>query len=334
MRVLAAPDKMRGTLSASDFARAIQSGALRGGASCVALPLSDGGEGFAEVFSGRRIEARVEGPLGAAVHTSFVMDGSTAIIEMASAAGQALLLDPRDDDPLKASTRGVGQLLLAARDAGAKRIIVGCGGSATTDGGQGCVAVVLDGGGLGTIELLGATDVATPFVAAAPVFAPQKGATPDQVLALTERLELLATKWSKETGLDLRHLPRSGAAGGLGGGLAVLGARLVSGFDLVAEEQHLDEALFTADLVVTGEGQLDATTLEGKTVSSLLKRATDGQRVLVIAGRIQGSMAHSLDPLDRLELTLFDLSESFGPEAARAQSEALITEVVAQAIYA
>ena len=302
---------MRGTLSASDFARAIQSGALRGGASCVALPLSDGGEGFAEVFSGRRIEARVEGPLGEAVHTSFVMDGSTAIIEMASAAGQALLLDPRDDDPLKASTRGVGQLLLAARD-----------------------AVVLDGGGLGTIELLGATDVATPFVAAAPVFAPQKGATPDQVLALTERLELLATKWSKETGLDLRHLPRSGAAGGLGGGLAVLGARLVSGFDLVAEEQHLDEALFTADLVVTGEGQLDATTLEGKTVSSLLKRATDGQRVLVIAGRIEGSMAHSLDPLDRLELTLFDLSESFGPEAARAQSEALITEVVAQAIYA
>jgi glycerate kinase len=334
LRVLAAPDKMRGTLSASDFARAITDGAHQRGASCVALPLSDGGEGFAEVFSGRHLEAHVEGPLGEVVNAPFLMDGSTAIIEMASAAGRGLLPAPKNDDPLRASTRGVGQLLLAARDAGATRIIVGCGGSATTDGGQGCVAVVQGGGGLGAIELIGATDVLTPFVGAATVFAPQKGASPEHVLALRKRLELLATQWEASTGLDLRDLPRSGAAGGLGGGLAVLGARLVSGFDLVAEEQHLEDALFSADLVITGEGQLDATTLEGKTVSSLLKRVADGQRVLVIAGRIEGSMTRQLDPFERLELTLFDLSESFGPVAARTQSAELITQVVAQAIYA
>jgi len=332
LEVLAAPDKMRGTLSAVAFAAAIARGARSAGASCTQLPISDGGEGFADLFGGQRIELTVEGPLGDPVLAGFFLRGNTAFIAMADAAGRSLLAHPTGDEPMRASTRGVGDLLLGAAAAGAQRIIVGCGGSATTDGGAGCVEVVEEHGGLGAIELIGATDVTTTFIDAARVFAPQKGATPDQVAVLTERLRSLAASWRTARGVDVTAIARTGAAGGFGGGLVLLGGRLESGFDVVAEELGLAASLERCDLLVTGEGRLDATTLEGKSIASLLGLAPAGSRALVIAGEVTDGAGAHLDPGGRLDLEVCDLTERFGGDAARERTAELVELVVAEVV--
>lgn len=319
---------MRGTLEAVDFSHAIARACGELGHACIELPMSDGGEGFTSVFGGVRHDVVVAGPLGEPVHAGFILRGSTAVIEMAAAAGRALLPHPQGDDPVDASTRGVGELLLAARAAGATRIIVGCGGSATTDGGAGCVEVVEAAGGLGDIELLGATDVTTPFLEAAAIFGPQKGATPAQVLELTARLHALADEWKTTRGIDVTMLERAGAAGGFAGGLAVLGARLVAGFDLVAEELGLADALADADLLVTGEGRLDVTTLEGKTIASLVALTPGGVRVLVIAGSADPLVVDVLRTSRPGRLEVVDLSQRFGAEDAAANPEYLVEQVV------
>jgi glycerate 2-kinase len=334
MEVLAAPDKMRGTLSAPAFARAIAHGATAADAHCTMAPLSDGGEGFSEVLGGERHELEVEGPLGRPVRAGFFLRGTTAVIEMAEAAGRALLPHPQDDEPVLASTRGVGQLIVAARAEGAARIVVGCGGSATTDGGLGCVEVVRAAGGLGDVELIGATDVTTRFVEAAERFGPQKGASPAQVTLLAERLELLAETWSAECGIELGALPRSGAAGGLGGGLVVLGGRLESGFDLVAAELGLDGLLARADLVVTGEGRLDSTTLEGKTVASIVDRLPGGLDVLVIAGSVEASAVAELAERCAATVEVVDLTAAHGHYLAITATAELVAEVVRAAVTA
>ena len=158
----------------------------------------------------------------------------TAVVEMSRAAGRALLPRPRHDDPVRATTAGVGQLLLAARDAGARRIVVGCGGSATTDGGLGAYEAVGSPAALRGLELVVACDVTTRFGDAAAVFGPQKGATAAQVVALGQRLVEVAARYRRETGIDVTGIPGGGAAGGLAGGLVALGARIEPGFDLVA----------------------------------------------------------------------------------------------------
>jgi glycerate kinase len=192
-----------------------------------------------------------------------------AVVEMAAANGLALLA-PGELDPIRADTAGTGQLILAARDAGARVIYVAVGGSATTDGGRGAVEVIRRGGGLGDARLVVLSDVRTPFERAAEVFGPQKGASPLDVRRLTQRLHALARSYER----DPRGVPMTGAAGGLSGGLwAAFGAELVAGAAFVLDLLDFDQRMRAARAVVTGEGRLDMQSLAGKLVSEVAVRA-------------------------------------------------------------
>jgi glycerate kinase len=285
--VVIAPDKFAGTLPARGVAHAAALGAERAGWSASLVPMSDGGEGLLEVFSeARRHEAVVTGPLGGEIRAPFAtldIDGTTtALIEMAQASGIGLVGGRAGNDATRATTRGTGQLIAAARAAGARRIVVGCGGSASTDGGLGALEA-LRAEDLRDVELIAAVDVSTRFVDAARVFGPQKGADPPTVAALETRLAELAIRYIADFGVDVREVPGSGAAGGLAGGLLALGARIVSGFDLVASFTDLPAKIAMADAVVTGEGRLDPTSLEGKVVGGVISIAED-RPVLVVCG--------------------------------------------------
>ncbi|HEX7277427.1 MAG TPA: glycerate kinase, partial [Acidimicrobiales bacterium] len=230
-RLVAAPDKFRGTASAAQVAAAVAGAAERAGWSCDQVPVADGGEGTLEALGGVARHTTVHGPLGEQVRAEWRMRGDgTAVVEMARASGIALLGGPEHNDPLRASTRGTGELMAAALDAGATRVIVGVGGSATTDGGLAALTAINPTRRLrGSVEVVVACDVTTRFVDAAEVFAPQKGATEAQVALLRRRLERLAEVYIRDYGVDVRHLAGSGAAGGLAGGLAAAGAVLVPG---------------------------------------------------------------------------------------------------------
>jgi len=270
--VVCCPDKFRGSLTASEAANAFASGVERAGCLAVRLPLADGGEGTLEVLCPARESrrtARVTGPLGDPVDAEWGLREDTAVIEMARASGLALVAG--DNDPLRATTFGTGELLRAALDAGVRRAIVAVGGSASTDGGLGALEA-LDFDLRGT-DVVVACDVTTTFVDAARVFGPQKGADDDAVAELEHRLERCADRYRDERGVDVRDLPRAGAAGGLAGGLAAYGARLVPGAAFVAEVVGLGDALRGASLVLTGEGRVDATSFAGKVVGHVLEEA-------------------------------------------------------------
>jgi glycerate kinase len=287
LRVLAAVDKFRGTASAADVAAAIGRAVERAGGQCTTLPLADGGEGTLEALGGPNRSTLVMGPLGDPVRAPWRLVGRRAVIEMAQASGLALVGGPDGNDPIAATTHGTGELINAALDAGANRIVVGMGGSATTDGGLGAVRAMWAPGRLRGVRLTAACDVRTRFVDAAEVFAPQKGASSAQVALLKRRLERLAQAYIEDYGVDVRDLDGSGAAGGLAGGLAALGATLVSGFDVVADEVDLDDQIAAADLVITGEGFIDAQSFEGKVVGGVVAIAAQMERpVLAIAGEV------------------------------------------------
>jgi glycerate kinase len=328
VRLLAAPDKFRGSLSAREAADAIARGAAKAGWGATVCPLSDGGEGFRSVFDGQVIAARVHGPLGHELTTSFTLDGTTAIIEMADAAGRKLLLDPTGHDPVDASTRGVGELIAAALDHGATKIIVGCGGSATTDGGLGAVEILEKRFDPDRCELIVATDVRSGFVDAAALFAPQKGATGSQVELLAARLSRVADGYRSRLGVDVTKLEGAGAAGGLAGGLAALGGRIVSGFDIVADSVGLDQLLAGVDLVVTGEGGLDATTFEGKTVASVIARVSRSRPILVLAGTVDPDLGSADERPELAGCTLVSLVEQVGLERSLSETGAAIEEIV------
>ena len=286
-RVLAALDKFRGTISAAEAAAAVAVGVGRIGGTCIERPVADGGEGTLDALGGANRRTIVMGPLGDPVEAAWRMSGKTAVIEMARASGLALVGGGENNDPIAASTHGTGELLAAAAEAGARRIIVGVGGSATTDGGLGALRAMQPLARFRPIELIVACDVRTLFVDAAPVFSPQKGATPAQVKLLRGRLERLAQVYIEQHGVDVRDLPSSGAAGGLAGGLAAIGARLVPGFELIADELDLAALIADVDLVVTGEGFLDEQSFEGKVVGGVQALAGEaGVPVLAIAGQI------------------------------------------------
>ena len=245
--------------------------------SVVRLPLADGGEGTIDALlaarGGGRRHSTVTGPLGEPVGAEgVVLSGGVAVVEMARASGLALVGGAGTNDPLRATTRGTGELIAAAARAGHRRIIVAVGGSATTDGGLAALDAL--GWSLAGLDVTVACDVTTAFVDAARVYGPQKGATAAQVQLLTRRLERLADTYRARTRVDVTAIPGGGAAGGLAGGLAAIGARLEPGFDVVANAVGLDDALEAAALVVTGEGKLDATSLDGKVVSGALDAAT------------------------------------------------------------
>jgi glycerate kinase len=317
MRVLAAPDKFRSSASAERIADAIAAAAAEAGWECDRVPISDGGDGLLECFGGPNRESTVTGPGGRPLQASWRLDGELAVIEMARASGQAVA--GPDHDPISATARGTGELIAAALAAGAQQVVVGAGGSATTDGGLGAVEVLsgyapLDGSRGPLVRV--ACDVTTAFLDAARVFAPQKGATPDQVSALSDRLRERATEYRAQFGVDVTTLTGAGAAGGLAGGLAALGARIEHGFELVAERLHLAGLVRAADLVVTGEGRLDATSSAGKAVGALVELcAEQGTRCRIVAGTVHPDT----DP--RLADLAFDLSARFGSRAAWARPD-------------
>jgi len=270
----------------------------------------------------------VTGPLGDPVDAEWAMLGDgTAIVEMARASGWDLVADGRRD-PLAAGTRGTGELIVAARRAGAIRVVVGVGGSATTDGGLGAVEAM--GWSLGQVPVTVAADVRTPFLAAAEVFGPQKGASPAQVALLTRRLERVAAAYRDRSGVDVTALEGGGAAGGLAGGLAALGAEIVGGFDVVAELVGLEEAVLDADLVVTGEGRCDATSFDGKVVGEVLRMAADlgVEQLAVIAGQVTEDAreeASVIAPVRLLALTdrVWQAGEAFARAALLAEEAAV-----------
>jgi glycerate kinase len=285
--VVAAPDKWRGSASATEVAAAIGRAAAALGWSADVAPVSDGGEGFASVLGGRPRVQRVHGPLGQPVDAPWYLldDGTTACVEMAQASGLVLAGGAEHNDPVRATTAGTGELIAAAVKSGVRRVLVGAGGSATTDGGWGALEALEPHSRLAGIDLQVACDVVTRFLDAAATFSPQKGASPSEVKLLARRLERLAQVYEERFAVDVRVLDGSGAAGGLAGGLAALGATLSRGFDLVADHIELAERLEGADLVITGEGLLDDESFHGKAVGGVVALAAEvGVPVVVLAG--------------------------------------------------
>jgi len=321
MKVLIAPDKFKGTLSAREVAENIAAG-LREvfpDAKIDIVPMADGGEGTAEVISqalgGSWLTCKAHDPLGREIKARYAwVDGEKlAVMEMSEAAGMRRLL-PGEFDPLRASTVGVGEMILGAAKRGAREIIVGLGGSATNDGGFGMARAlgfrfdheheqdkirVTDLIGLSGIrkprdlklpKIVAAVDVRNPLLGengATRVFGPQKGASEDKIDKLERSLTTLADVVTKEFRFDYRNEPGAGAAGGLGFGLmSFCGAKIRPGFDVVAESIGFATKLKNADLVITGEGSLDRQTLEGKTPAGVARLARRlGKRVFAIVGR-------------------------------------------------
>ena len=232
---------------------------------------------------------------------------------------------------LRAETTGVGQLMLAARDAGARHIVVGCGGSATTDGGRGAYEAVGSPAAFAGVEVTIACDVTTAFTDAARVFGRQKGATREQIDTLTMRLVRLAAQYRRETGIDVTAVPGSGAAGGLGGGLLALGARVEPGFDLVARLTGLAERIRRADLVVTGEGHVDPPSFDGKVPGGVLALAREVEPPVPLLC-IAGGADRALVAHPPLGMVLVSLSERFGRADARAKTLELVELVTTEAV--
>jgi glycerate kinase len=280
------------------------------------MPLADGGEGTLAVLGGANRTATVTGPLGNMVQAQWGMHKGVAVIEMAQASGLTLAGGADNNDPMGATTRGTGELIDRALNEGAKKIIVCLGGSATTDGGLGALAAISTPARLRAVEFLVACDVDTLFTDAAQVFAPQKGASRAQVALLTNRLEQLAQRYENDFGIDVRKINGSGAAGGLAGALAALGATLMPGFDIVAEEVGFDEAVRNADIVITGEGELDDTSFTGKVVGGVVDYADEAEvPVHAVVGNIDNDMLPELRSL----VTATSLTEKFGADMAMQQ---------------
>jgi glycerate 2-kinase len=320
--VLVAPAAFKGTLGPRQVAEALAAGVRRAapGASVLECPVADGGNGLLDVVlpaGTLRERLDVTGPIGDSVSAELGwIDAETAIIESASACGLALV-EPEDRDPMRTTTRGVGELIWTAADRGAKTIVVGLGGTATVDGGTGAArglgwtfenaagAQLPEGGGsladlasfgpgwgLGA-RVVALADVATPMVGrdgAAPVFGPQKGARPDEIPLLAEGLSRLADLWAQAGRPELGMMPMGGAAGGLGAGLVFFArAELVGGAEWVLDRAGFDAALAKADLVITAEGIFDRTSLVGKAPGEVVRRAQAAKKkVAVVAGRVEG----------------------------------------------
>jgi glycerate 2-kinase len=318
--IVLAPDSFKGTFRASEVAAAMERGLEAAGWPCDRCPVADGGEGTTEALllalGGETSAAEVHDPLGRPIRAGFALveDGGTAIVETAAASGLGLVAED-ERDPLAASTAGTGELIAAAVDAGAQVVLVGVGGSATTDGGAGAVAALERAGGLRGARLVVLCDVRTPWERAAEVFGPQKGADPDTVRRLAKRLRDRAGRLRK----DPRGVPMSGAAGGLAGGLwAAFDAKLVPGAAFVLDALGFDARAHASRAVVTGEGRLDRQTLAGKAAGEVAVRCR--QRG-VPCHAIVGSDA--LPPLEHRMLDLATVDEATTLDEIEAAARAL-----------
>ena len=326
MRILICPDSFKESLSAIEVCDCVERGLKKANSKfkIEKIPLADGGEGTVEALvlatRGRSLKCRVRDPLGRIIWARYGIlgDGKTAIIEMAAASGLALV-PMKKRNPLLTTTYGTGEMIANALNRGCQKIIIGIGGSATVDGGCGMAQALgvrlLDGIGReigfggGEIEKVEKIDLKfmdkriarTDFIiasdvknrllgprGAARVYGPQKGATPEMVERLERGLSHLARVIRKELSISVENIPGSGAAGGLGAGLyAFLGAKMESGVELVMRIAKLEHRIRKADLIITGEGQLDRQTLYGKTVMGVIKMARKHRvPVICIAGAI------------------------------------------------
>ncbi|HYS02486.1 MAG TPA: glycerate kinase [Candidatus Eisenbacteria bacterium] len=369
MRIVLAPNAFKGTLTAVEAAEAMAEGIRRvmPEADLVFVPIADGGDGTVEALvaatGGERRSLLVRGPLDQRVQASYGLleGGAVAVIEMARASGLALLAPDRRD-PRITTTFGVGELLQHAYDQGARRFIVGIGGSATNDGGAGMAQALgyhlLDARGLelppggaalasldrihvggvhgdwSAASVQVASDVTNPLTGphgASAVYGPQKGATPQMVAELDAALRRLAAIIRRDLGREVETLPGAGAAGGLGAGLvAFTGAELRPGADLVMDAIRLDDLLRGADLVLTGEGRLDAQTARfGKGPAAVARRArAAGIPVIAIAGGVDDH-AEVLAIFDGLEATV---SSTTPLEEAMARAGPLLTDAAERAL--
>ena len=322
--VLLIPDSFKGTMSSEQIC-AIMDKAIKQHypeADVTSIPVADGGEGsvdaFLQALGGEKKTVTVEGPFGQPMESFYgIVKGTTAIIEMAACAGLPLVGDELHPD--KTTTFGVGELMLDAAKNGCTTIIVGLGGSATNDGGCGAAAAcgvvfkdkegkafIPTGGTLGEVALIDTStldpvfknvtittmcDIDNPFYGlhgAAYIFGPQKGATPEMVSVLNANMESLAKVIKRDCNLDVQEIPGSGAAGGMGGGMAAFfGSRLQMGIETVLETVNFDTLLKKADLVLTGEGKIDGQSLRGKVVIGVSRRAKKANvPVIAVVGDI------------------------------------------------
>ncbi len=302
-RLLVCPDAFKGTLTSAEVAAAIAAGARSAGVEADECPVADGGEGTIDVLAGplgaEPRSATCHDPLGREIEAQWgwIERSRTALLEMASASGLALL-DPGERDAEAASSAGTGELLVAARDAGAEQAILAIGGTATSDGGAGAVEALQRAGGPGAMRMLLACDVRIPFEAAAEVFGPQKGATPAAVLRLTDRLHDLAARLPR----DPRGIEMTGAGGGLAGAMwALYGAELRRGAPLVLDAVGFSRRLAPAAAVVVGEGCLDGQTRHGKIIGEILDRAA-GKPVHAVVGSLAESEDEGWSELASLRL--------------------------------
>ncbi|HEV3367777.1 MAG TPA: glycerate kinase [Acidimicrobiales bacterium] len=351
--ILAAPDKFRGTVTARQASEAMARGVVSRGGSAHQLPLSDGGEGFIDVLDvlgGTRERVEVTGPLGVPTGADYLRVGTMAVLEMAHASGLVLAGGAGGNDPVAATTTGTGELIVAAARSLARHpgapvvdataaapshdrqstgtVVVGLGGSATTDGGLGALRSIEELGGTGAVELVGACDVTVGFIQAAERFGPQKGANEMQVAELEARLRRLAERYEAEYGVDVRAVEGAGAAGGLGGAIVVLGGRLRPGYEVVTQLVGFRDALERSSLVVTGEGGLDSSSFSGKVVGSVVRDAAElGVPSLVIAGRIA---SEAVGMAERLGSQVVSLSERFGEVVALTDTSRCIEVAVAE----
>jgi glycerate kinase len=315
--VLVAPDKFKGTMSAAEVAAAIATGLHEGGRATEELPIADGGDGTAEALlralGGEWRTAEATDALGRPIEARFaILSDGRAVVESAEASGLARL-DPAERDAFAASSRGTGELIAAAAEAGASTVIVAAGGTATTDAGAGALEALEEAGV--DPQLAVVCDVRTPFEKAARVFGPQKGADKKAVEGLSRRL----TAFAKNAPLDPRGVPLTGAGGGLAGGLwAHRGAKLVPGAPFVLDALGFDERMRRASFVVTGEGKLDAQTLDGKAAGEVAVRCRQaGVACHAIVGRAD------IDDFDVRVLALDGLAEAGDPVALANAARAL-----------
>ncbi|HVO55212.1 MAG TPA: glycerate kinase [Solirubrobacterales bacterium] len=319
-RFLVAPDSFKGTFSAPEVAEAIAAGLREAGAAADLCPVADGGEGTAQALraalGGETRQAPAHDPLGRSLEAEYVLlaDGETAVVDTAAASGLPLLT-AAERDAEAASSRGTGELIAAAIEAGAGRVILAAGGSATTDGGRGAVEALRERGGSGdaTLEIL--CDVTTPFEDAARVFAPQKGADEATVARLGRRLDAYA----RDLPRDPRGVPMSGAAGGLSGGLwAAFDAHLRPGAQFVLDLLDFERRLGAADAAIAGEGRIDSQSLEGKIVGQIAAICARAKRDLhVLVG------LDELDPAALDGLPVRSIREAGTLEALRAAGAGL-----------
>ncbi|WEN40522.1 Glycerate 2-kinase [Thauera sp. GDN1] len=360
MKIVIAPDSYKESLSALEVAQAVASGFRQvfPDAEYVLVPVADGGEGTVDAMvaatGGRREAVAVSGPLGARVEAFYGLtgDGETAVIEMAAASGLALV-PAAQRNPLRTSSRGTGELIRAALDAGARRFILGIGGSATNDGGAGMVQALgarlldaegreLDGSGgdlarldridvsaldarLAECRIEVACDVDNPLTGprgASAVFGPQKGATPEMVQVLDANLARLARIVERDLGVAVDQVPGAGAAGGMGAAmLAFFGATLKPGIEIVTAAVDLDTHVRDADLVITGEGRIDFQTVHGKTPIGVARVARrHGKPVIGIAGSLGANVGvvheHGIDAVFSVLSRPCTLDEALGDAAA------------------